>query len=309
MILRLLCFCSVSLFITGCNSTFKSNDLPDTIAEGYVKASYVPLDGLPIFTSHGARSCGTKGEEGETSSGEKREWKELLDALPDQTIRMTVGQYTDSGTLSFGPIVVGKRGAQYQVVLDYINNDAINIPLLITPESGSKSVYTDINADTRFSVTRLKGDKSIILPENSLSNIINVTVYVGIGLRMTAQITTNKADVNLSSLSALTAAAEKNAISGNLTVQTIGITGPSVSSSLPLPSDLTKESIQATILALGGVKSSIYDIQHTTKTARVVGIYIPIGGNELLVDGIRNALASKPVEWHRPCKALGSDSL
>ena len=280
----------------------KSSKLPETLAEGYVKASYVPLDGLPIFSSHDGRSCGGKSEQ-----SDNKEWKGLLDALPDQTIRMTVGQYTNSGTLSFGPISAGMKGTQYKIVLDYINNDAINVPLLITRTQDTNknktlSVFREVKPDTNFIVSRIDGNDA---PQktfnNNGSNVVNVTVYVGIGLRITAHITANKAGVDLSSLSALSAGAETGAITGTLTVQTIGITGPSVSASLPMPSDLTEESIQSSILALGGIKSSIYDTKNTTTTARVVGMYIPVGGNQILVENIRNALAKKPIEWKRPC--------
>ena len=300
---HILFFLIVAFMVSGCNSTMKSSKLPETLAEGYVTASYVPLDGLPIFSSHDARSCNTNAKSEQSNT---KAWKDLLDSLPDQTIRMTVGQYTNSGTISFGPISAGMKGTQYKVVLDYINNDAINVPLLIArtqdaTKSETSSVFSDVKPGTNFIVSRIEdnNEKSLYLGGG---NVVNVTVYVGIGLRITAHITANKAGVDLSSLSALSAGAETDAISGTLTVQTIGITGPSVSASLPMPTDLTEESIQSSILALGGIKSSIYDTENTTKTARVVGMYIPVGGNQILVENIRNALAKTPIVWKRACK-------
>jgi hypothetical protein len=65
--------------------------------------------------------------------------------------------------------------------------------------------------------------------------------------------------VDLGNLFALGVAASTGNISGTLVLQTLGISGESISATIPFPSEINNNSIQNAILALGAIKAKIYD--------------------------------------------------
>jgi hypothetical protein len=62
-------------------------------------------------------------------------YKEILDTLPDNAVRMAVKECDTKGKLSFGAFSVGAEGHRYQVVLDYISVDSTNVRFLIDFEN------------------------------------------------------------------------------------------------------------------------------------------------------------------------------
>lgn len=297
---------AVALGLSGC--AFRK--LPQTFAETRTSYSYVPLDPLPVViapadgcysgkpTSSDAKLIGTP--------------KPLLDSLPDQAVRVAIGQYDASGTLVYGPAKIGVSGQSYQVVLDYISVDATNVPVYIVrtmPDGHEVSVFDSISVPTRFEVFRDPTSPAFasFAPAGSsgsqgthAGDHVVIPVYVGVGLRLTASVTVTKATANLSSLGAIAADAQAGRVTGTLVVQTLGVTGKSVSTSLPLPSELNQTTVQNAILALGSIKAVLYD-PNTQIDPRVVGIYNPIGGGQQVVNGVISVLASNPIKWNRPC--------
>ncbi|WP_462158650.1 hypothetical protein [Pseudoalteromonas sp. GB56] len=315
--LRKMCLLIPFFLVGACHINGDSHDLPETLGEGRVVASYIPLDPLPVFSSRNSRSCGGKSGNEKTPEEDNNKWKSLLDSLPDQTVRMVVASYNNSGNLSFGPISLGAKGKSYKVVLDYTNVDAVSVPLVVNRKTGSQSVGLFSTPDTvsTYEVYRIDLDanykegaiQQLIKAQKGLQSygefaeIINVTVYVGVGLRLTANVTVLDGEANLGSLGALAADAASGKTSGSLVVQTLGVTGKTISTTLPLPSELNQTTIQNAILAIGGIKAVLHDEENTKTHARVVGIYNPVGGNTQLVNAIHNAIASKPIIWYRPC--------
>jgi hypothetical protein len=138
-------------------------------------------------------------------------------------------------------------------------------------------------------------------------DVLTVPIYVGVGLRLTASITVLKGTVNLSSLAGISADAQAGRVSGSLVVQTLGITGKQVASSLPLPSELNTTTVQNAILALGSIKAIIYDSKNVTISPRVTGIYNPVtGSGAQVVNAIVSELATAPIKWNQPCVASSS---
>ena len=129
---------------------------------------------------------------------------------------------------------------------------------------------------------------------------VSFPVYVGVGLRLTANITVLEGRVNLSGLPAIAAEAAAGRLTGSIIVQTLGITGEKISNLLPLPSELNQATIQNSVLALGAIKALLSD-DETELTPRVVGLFNPLGGDAGLVNSIVSELSKKPLFWHRPC--------
>jgi hypothetical protein len=130
----------------------------------------------------------------------------------------------------------------------------------------------------------------------------NVPVYIGIGLRVSADIRTYESGINISGLGTIGASAELKQLTGSLTVQTLGVNGKSISAALPIQSELNQTTAQNAIVAVGAIKALLYE-QGTVLAPRVVGLYLPFAGGKSLVNAIISELAKQPVEW-KPTTAL-----
>ncbi len=286
--------------IIGCGGL---NKIPNTLGEANSAYTYIPIDPLPVSEQKGI-GC-----------AEKSKFKEFLDCLPDQAVRLAIAQTNGKASGSFGPVSVGYQSNTYNVILDYISVDATQLPIYVKrvissgPQSGKQvSLFDDsVKLGTRYIVSaahRLNPVSSEIKEfekHEDKGELVVVPVYIGVGLRLTASVIVKEGTVNLSSLGALAAAAEAGKLSGSLTVQTLGITGNKVSTSLPIPSEINQTTIQNAILSLGSIKAILYDKENTTLTPRIVGIYNPIGGGKEIVNGIISVLAAHPLDWPRPC--------
>ena len=99
-------------------------------------------------------------------------------------------------------------------------------------------------------------------------------MYTGIGLRIRAEFKALEGGLNISGLPAIAAAASANGISGRLTVQTLGITGPEITGLMPLISDISVSSIQSAVQAVAAIKAKIYE-ESTTVYPKIVGFESP----------------------------------
>jgi hypothetical protein len=298
------------VFLGGC-SALSDVTLPRSLGERNSGYAYIPLDPLPV-SSQPARSCSPRGYR----------FREVLDALPDNAVRIAVGSFDQSGKLTYGPAQIGTQGNSYQVILDYINVDVAQMFFRISRTVASTgqpiSVWDESTEDTRYRVTRLplleplevaaSGHLAAVPDPAGLAGdtrevTVNVPVYVGVGLRLTASLSVLRGNVNLSSLGAIAAEAQAGRVSGSLVVQTLGISGRQVATSLPLPSELNSTTVQNAILSLGSIKAILYNTDGTvTISPRVTGIYNPFGqSSPALINAIVSELARAPTEWRRPC--------
>lgn len=100
----------------------------------------------------------------------------------------------------------------------------------------------------------------------------NVPVYIGIGLRLKANVTVLKGSVNLTSLPSLTAAVESGDATGTMSVQTIGISGKAARTNLLLLDKIDETTIQNAIQVLANIKASI-ESEDTVVTPRILGFH------------------------------------
>lgn len=244
------------LAITGCTTTF---DVPYTLGDPKNASNYGyhPLDPLPIDLSS--------------------ETTKPLDVLPDETIRLAVGTVSGDGGISFGPAKIGVEGKNYVVVLDYIKFGTDSLPVMLTAR--------DANGNRTASIAATSSEANAIVP-----------VYIGVGLRLTANIYINKGNVDLGSLFALGVAAKAEKVSGTLVIQTLGVSGPEISSLIPMPSEISESTIQNGILSLASIKAKMYDPK-TLISPRVVGVYNTLGGGEATINGFISSILEKPIKF------------
>lgn len=198
----------------------------------------------------------------------------ILNALPDETMRLAIGEVNSSGGISFSGATVGYKGKSYVGILDYIkfNTNSFGVMLdkdTITSNQLKASLTTTDNPD-------------VIVP-----------VYVGVGLRLTANITVKSGNVNLGNLFALGAEASSEKITGTLVVQTLGVSGENISAIIPMPSEINSTTIQNAIMALATIKSNLYD-EKTKITPRVVGVYNNLGGGSETINGFISSMLQQP---------------
>lgn len=130
---------------------------------------------------------------------------------------------------------------------------------------------------------------------------INIPVYVGVGLRVSANVYVSTAGANISGIGLIGAEAEANKLKGSLVVQTLGVNGKSVAAALPIQSELNRTTAENAILAVASIKALLHS--DVKPAPRVVGFYLPLAGGKSMVNAIISALSREPLTWERPCKA------
>jgi hypothetical protein len=124
----------------------------------------------------------------------------------------------------------------------------------------------------------------------------NVPIYIGIGLRVVSEGRLLSAQANISGIGVVGAEAEARRIAGSLTVQAIGVNGQSVSSALPVQSELSRTTAENAFVAIGAIKAMLHQ-PDVVKLPRVVGLYLPMPGGRQLVNALVSELSREPVEW------------
>jgi hypothetical protein len=235
-------------------------------------SGYNPIDPLPVILDPG----------GSAATNEA-----ILKALPDETMRMAIGEIDRNGSLAFGPAKTGVKDHSYIVIVDYIK-------FVTQPFEAEIAVPGPGRRDTIvFNIRGFAIAQPTTVATDSVAKAL-VPVYVGVGLRLTATVTVRQGSVDLGNLFALGFAAQAQKATGTLTVQTLGISGPTVSGVIPMPSDINPTTIQNAILALGSIKAKLYD-PSTLITPRVVGVYNTLGGGQRTINSFISALLRQPI--------------
>jgi hypothetical protein len=98
----------------------------------------------------------------------------------------------------------------------------------------------------------------------------------GIAIRMIAEVTTEKKGLILTDIFDIGFNAEKEKLSGSLTVRSIGLSSQKVNQSIPTTKDLSPASIATALQSVATIKSSIYDSE-TYIVPHIIGF--SVGGN------------------------------
>lgn len=238
---------------------------------------YTPFDPLPVLIStnlHGSN---------------------ILAALPDETMRLAIGELTDGGNVTYGPAKLGYSGNQYVVVLDYIKYNTRSFRVAKNQKGPRLLLYLSdeypTNAPASPFFEMITGGTNNYDSESEFV----VPVYVGVGLRLTANLTVNSGTVDLGNLFSIGAAAQAKKVTGTLVIQTLGISGAGITSSIPLPSEINTTTILNAIMALGTIKSKIYD-QTTSISPRVVAVYNNLDERPEVVRALISAVLRQPIE-------------
>lgn len=66
-----------------------------------------------------------------TSDGQEERAADVMDALPDHTVRMAVRDISGGAEGGFGPVAISAKGRNYQVIVDSIFADTADVRLAI----------------------------------------------------------------------------------------------------------------------------------------------------------------------------------
>ncbi|HEX5330621.1 hypothetical protein [Sulfuricurvum sp.] len=97
---------------------------------------------------------------------------------------------------------------------------------------------------------------------------------IGVGLRVQAKITAKADNVNLGSLMALGIAAHNNDISGEISIEVIGMDSNDITNLLPITASIDQSSIQSALQAMAAIKTKLND-PNTTIQPHLVAFYDP----------------------------------
>lgn len=255
----LLLVASTLALATACHSR-----LPRTSSEMANGSTYIPLSPKPVFLTSGAYTS-----------------KELLDALPNVTMRISTGATDQTANLTYGAGAVGEEGHTYEVVVDYLLYTTAYLPTCYSWSIESdKGKYVAGTEETELrtafgrvvegSDTRAPGSKNQVGKMVKFNVAQRIPVYIGAGLRIQANVHVNKGKVQLS-LFGLGSAAEAGQVSGSMVIQTLGIFGEAISPLIPLPSDISQGSIQAAMQSLAAIKAKLYDDDGVKVDLQIVG--------------------------------------
>ena len=251
-----------SALLGGCATTLKT---PPTLgapenAESY---GYHPIDPLPVQIETTAPPSNTQ----------------ILSVLPDETMRIAIGEIQSNGGVTFGTATTGVAGRTYVVVLDYIK---FQTQSFLAEVAGSGTSKTVTGSSPRKMPNQPAQSKATIVP-----------VYLGVGLRLTANVNIREGSVDLGNLFALGVAAQAKQVTGTMVVQTLGVSGQNISTLIPMPGEINPTTIQNAIMALGAIKAKLYDTG-TAINPRVVGVYNTLGGGQETINSFIATLLENP---------------
>lgn len=313
---RILGYCVLPLIIAAIGAGCTTTQIPQTAAAKQSGFTYIPIDPFAVSVSGWPVGGATNGSLANIS-------QQILQALPDNAARLATEQFGTDNQVTYGPANITAKGGTFKITMDYMNSDTVNVGMyiertvMIRDTNGStfpQDVYLNDPYPTN-AVPNSETFKAIRLPESGpryasgvITNaaalwgmtgvtgkgvVINLPIYVGVGLRVTATVTTVGGGVTLTGLGSLTA----SNLSGTLVVQTLGINGKSVSAALPVNSDLNQPTVQNAIVAVGQIKEILYD-KDTVISPRVLGMYLPFRVTRPLVNSIISELSKSPVPWN-----------
>lgn len=274
----------LSFAISGCCTTGAK-----TLAEQQSGYTYYPLDPMPIALPAGCDPAKIN----------------VLASLPDNAVRVLVEETDAKADVAFGPARTTAEGNSYKLTVDYINSNTISVPLWIKKTAleykGSTvpkdvDLYRDVNGDLQigsasYSVSRTpaEGHQRVEMP-----------LYVGLGLRIVANVVALSGKVSIAGLGGLAADADAKKLSGSLIVQTLGVNGRAISAAMPISSELDRTTVQGAVVAISSIKTRLHEAD-TIVSPRIVGLYLPFPADKKLVNAIIGALASKDIDWRVSC--------
>jgi hypothetical protein len=157
----------------------------------------------------------------------------ILSFLSDESTANTIEQTSLDGSIKYGPASVTAEEGRYVINMDYAKFTTLKIVKESTKCSG--------------------------------------LAKVGIGLRIKIDVTTFQPGIDVSSLKQIKIAAVEHKLSGQVSVDVIGMSAHRITDLINMPFDIATDSIQSLITVFTAMKDKIYD-DSTTLTPQLLAI-------------------------------------
>lgn len=320
---------SIPIFLFLCSCSSLPNLRPESLAQIESGYTYIPLDPLPVQIESGVTCVDENRQKlGFNPATQQVVPKGNLEALPDNAVRIGIQSFTANGGIEFGVgNATGKQGL-YKITVDYVNVDTVNLQLSIyrlvngtgttadgqdrlpyvgsLANSGAVYVDRDFYRLMPYEFNPYNPDSTDDRPDRSdeiRATLYSIPVFVGVGVRVVADVKTNEAGVNITGLGVIGGNANGKRLSGTMVAQTLGINGKDIAAAIPIQSSLDSTSVENALVAIGSVKTLLY-AEGTSITPRVVGMYLPFPADRQLVNSIVSELSKRPIPWARECKIV-----
>jgi hypothetical protein len=306
--MRRILVCLGCIVFSGCGF------LPaKTVAEQASGYTYIPIDPFAVEQIPGVNCRRFLNRDGTINESTPPQYTNLLKGLPDNAVRMLIETFDGKGNVTYGSSKLATNGEIYRVTVDYINADTRNMLFWVrkeaytypvTPSSKRRAIPMSLDMEKNgyavgseiYTVHRVSGVGT--RPDDFEE--FNLPIYIGVGLRVTANVEAIGSKANISGVGVIGAEAEANRLRGSLIVQTLGVNGKSITSALPIQSELNRTTAQSAIVAVGSIKALLH-ADETDTSPRVVGIYLPFAGSKALVNNIISEISREPIQWQRQC--------
>lgn len=225
---------------------------------------------------------------------------EILNALPNETVRMAVSELEHKSGATWGPVGITAEGKSYSVALDYIKYKIVTAPAIECPDHQSKAAP---EGDGTSAKPKEPPKHTCTFHDNKL----RVSGTVAIGLRIKADFTSLKAGLNLTNLYGLGLAAQTGGITGTLSVQSLGITGKSITPLIPMPSEISVSSIQNAIQSAATMKAMIYEERTGAKDVSITPELVSVAfeGGEMPLGMAVELLLRSPTSFQAAANIKG----
>ncbi|WP_299627559.1 hypothetical protein [uncultured Tenacibaculum sp.] len=236
------------------------------------KSSYIPIDPLPVITY--------------IESGYKTTNKDYLEKLPDETTKFSsidIEKKASANYLNF--VDAKKKNSHYEVIFDWIKYSSIHALAIDSINNKAKLILKkdDFTIITDQEINLLNNTDSDFIRETESKYDI-VKIIMGVGIRMTAKIKVKKRNLSITDVFGLGAEASDGNIEGSIEINTLGITGESVTSLVPLPTEINKSTIQSLLSNVAAIREKIYTMERNPESFLKVQITPRVIGYENLSD-------------------------
>lgn len=214
-----------------------------------VRSGYQPISPLPVLVFNYTDTLDVNN-------------KSILEELTDENTRFAVRELNQNVEANYSSFLkAAKKKTNYEVIFDWIKYNS-TIVLSVDP---SKNVKLLMPSDRYLSLLDKRNNaKKLSSFMDSISTGGNmIKLVIGVGIRVKATVDINKRNVSLSGIMNIGASASEDKLSGSVEIQSLGITGESVTSLIPLPVELSKSSIQNLLINISAIREKIYTLEKT----------------------------------------------
>lgn len=304
--MRILC---LALMLAGCA---KNVSEPEKLAKLEGQPTYVALPPTVVGIDP---SCALDFETGDDVSGFTNGF------LSKKYITKT----SVSGLVSYGPARTEGKGDTYKIVEDTIlyRPTMLKVWLRQKVEKGSwrspcpkdkncwrkKRLLPTGEFDTLNLFASLRGDEHyfgtqrfeyrLTAPDGADASgnesieakwePVTVAVYVGVGVRMSAEYVSTAVKVSVDDIASLSVNLDAKVATGNLSFEVLGLSGDGITASSPGNADLSPQAVLEASKAVGNVKGQIHD-DDTLLTPTVVGMDLPLRPDQRVVATLKAAI-------------------